>query len=240
MESATLTLLAAALITGFSKFSVGGMGMLIVPVLMLAYPGPEALGILVPIYIFADVIAVLIYRTTVNWTVLIRLLPLQIFGMGVGAWLLAGMNADQFALLIGFSIVGMLLLGIWLDHNDATFMRHPSTAKSVGFIAGVISMTASAAGPILSLYMMEQRLEKESYVSTRAWLFLVIDLAKVPLLYKLGFLNAEATLLGLQSIPAMLVGGLIGYLLLRKMQFQQFKWLIRTVAAIAAVKIFLF
>jgi uncharacterized protein len=101
-------------------------------------------------------------------------------------------------------------------------------------------MTASAAGPMLSLYMMEQRLEKQSYVSTRAWLFLVIDLAKVPLLYKLGFLNAETTLLGLQSVPAMLVGGVIGYLLLRKMQFQQFKWLIRTVSAIAAVKIFLF
>ena len=240
MEIATLTLLTAALITGFSKFSVGGMGMLIVPILMIAYPGQEALGILVPIYIFADVIAVFIYRKAVNWTVLVRLLPLLMFGMGVGAWLLAGMNADQFALLIGFSIVGMLLLGIWLDHNDATFMRHPATAKSVGFIAGVISMTASAAGPILSLYMMEQRLQKESYVSTRAWLFLMIDLAKVPLLYKLGFMNAETTLLGLQSIPAMLVGGFIGYLLLRKIQLQQFKWLIRMVAAIAAVKIFLF
>ncbi|MFL1453119.1 sulfite exporter TauE/SafE family protein [Marinobacter sp. GN3S48] len=240
MESATFILLAAAFITGFSKFSVGGMGMLIVPILMLAYPGPEALGILVPIYILADLIAVSIYRKSVNWMVLLRLLPLQIFGMGVGAWFLAGMNADQFALLIGLSIVGMLLLGIWLDHHEATFMRHPFTAKVIGLVTGVISMTASAAGPMLSLYMMEQRLEKESYVSARAWLFLVIDLAKVPLLYKLGFLNAETTLLGLQSIPAMLVGGFIGYLLLRKMQFQQFKWLIRTVAAIAAVKIFLF
>ncbi|MBW0146218.1 sulfite exporter TauE/SafE family protein [Marinobacter arenosus] len=240
MESETLILLAAALISGFSKFSVGGMGMLIVPVLMLAYPGPEALGILVPIYIVADLIAIFIYRKAVNWSVLIRLLPLLMFGMGVGAWFLAGMNGDQFALLIGLSIVGMLLLGIWLDHYEATFMRHPFTAKAVGFVAGVISMTASAAGPILSLYIMEQRLEKESYVSTRAWLFLVIDLAKVPLLYQLGFVNAETTWLGLQSIPGMLVGGLVGYLLLSKMQFQQFKWLIRVVSAIAAVKIFLF
>ncbi|WP_417545458.1 sulfite exporter TauE/SafE family protein [Marinobacter sp.] len=240
MESATLILLTAALITGFSKFSVGGMGMLIVPVLMLAYPGLEALGILVPIYIFADLIAVFIYRNSVNWTVLFRLLPLLVIGMGVGAWFLSQMSGDQFALLIGSTILGMLLLGIWLDYHEAAFMRHPFTAKTVGLVAGTISMTASAAGPILSLYMMEQRLDKESYVSTRAWLFLMIDLAKVPLLYKLGFVNAETTLLGLQSIPAMLVGGLIGYLLLRKMQFQQFKWLIRMVAAIAAVKIFLF
>lgn len=240
MESETLILLAAALLSGFSKFSVGGMGMLIVPVLMLAYPGPEALGILVPIYIFADLIAIFMYRRAVNWTVLLRLLPLQMVGMGLGAWFLSGMSADQFALLIGLSILGMLLLGIWLDHHEATFMRHPFTAKAVGLVAGVISMTASAAGPMLSLYIMEQRLEKESYVSTRAWLFLVIDLAKVPLLYQLGFVNAETTWLGFQAIPAMLVGGLVGYLLLMKMQLQQFKWLIRIVAAIAAVKIFLF
>lgn len=240
MESATLVLLAAALITGFSKFSVGGMGMLIVPVVMLSFPGPEALGIILPVYILADLIAVFLYCKTVDWAVLLRLLPLQILGMVIGTWFLAGMNADQFALAIGLTIVGMLLLGFWLDYHDAAFMRHPITANTVGLVAGIISMTASAAGPILSLYMMEQRLEKEFYVSTRAWLFLVIDLAKVPFLYSLGYLSVETTVLGLQSVPGMLIGGVIGYSLLKKMQFRQFKWLIRTVAAIAAVKIFLF
>lgn len=240
MESETLVLLAAALITGFSKFSVGGMGMLIVPVVMLSFPGPEALGIILPVYIVADLIAVFLYCKTVDWAVLFRLLPLQILGMVIGTWFLAGMNADQFALAIGLTIVGMLLLGFWLDYHDAAFMRHPITANTVGLVAGIISMTASAAGPILSLYMMEQRLEKEFYVSTRAWLFLVIDLAKVPFLYSLGYLSVETTVQGLQSVPGMLIGGFIGYSLLKKMQFRQLKWLIRAVAAIAVIKIFLF
>lgn len=240
MDSAILVLLGAGLITGFSKFSVGGMGMLILPVLMIAYTGPESLGILVPMYILTDLVVVSLYRKGVNWGVLLRLLPLQIIGMVLGSWLLADMSASVFTTLIGSIIIGMLLLGWWLENHDAAFMRHPVMASSVGLVAGVVSMTASAAGPLLSLYMLEQKMSKEAYISTRAFSFLIIDLAKIPLLLSLGYVNLETTLIGIKALPAVAVGALLGFWMLRRLALTQFKWIIRGMAAVAAIKLFVF
>lgn len=240
MDSAIFVLLGAGLITGFSKFSVGGMGMLILPVLMIAYTGPEALSILVPMYILTDLVVVALYRKEVNWGVLLRLLPLQMLGMVLGSWLLADISASVFSALIGSIIIGMLLLGWWLENHDAAFMRHSAMASGVGLVAGVVSMTASAAGPLLSLYMLEQKLSKASYISTRALSFLFIDLAKIPLLLGLGYVNMETTLLGVKALPAVAVGALLGFFMLRRLELAQFKWIIRGMAGIAAIKLFVF
>ena len=55
-------LLAAGIITGFSTFSVGGMALLILPVIMIAIPGPEALGVIAPLYVVTDLMAISTYR----------------------------------------------------------------------------------------------------------------------------------------------------------------------------------
>lgn len=240
MDNAILVLMGAGLITGFSKFSVGGMGMLILPVLMITYAGPEALGILVPMYILTDLVVVTLYRKAVDWGVLLRLLPLQLLGMVVGSWLLADLSASMFSWLIGSIIIAMLLLSGWLENNDTGFMRHPAMAPSVGLVAGIFSMVASAAGPLLSLYMLEQKLSKTAYISTRAWSFLIIDLAKIPLLLGLGYVNLETTLLGVKALPAVAVGALLGFWMLRRLELAQFKWLIRGMATVAAIKLLVF
>ena len=52
----------AGFLTGCSKFSVGGMGLLILPVLMLAFPGTAALGIIVPLFMMTDALTRWPYR----------------------------------------------------------------------------------------------------------------------------------------------------------------------------------
>ena len=75
MDLSFVVLFVAGLITGFSKFSVGGMGLLVLPIVMIAFPGPEALGILLPLYIITDVMAVASYRNKIAWSVLARFYP---------------------------------------------------------------------------------------------------------------------------------------------------------------------
>ena len=103
-----------------------------------------------------------------------------------------------------------------------------------------MSLAANAAGPLLSLILIEQKLSKEAYVSTRAWGFLIINLVKLPVLLILGLVNWQSTLLSLQCLPGLIVGALIGYYVLSKLNIAQFKWLIRIMAAIAAVKLLVF
>lgn len=243
MELATsdyVLLLLIGLITGFSKFSVGGMGMLILPLLMIVIPGPAALGALVPMYVATDIFAVSIYRKSINWGVLIRFLPPLLIGLVVGAWVIADISLSSFSWLIGGTILFILSFSWWLDNHNADFMRHPVMTNLAGFISGLLSLAASAAGPFVSIYLLEQRLSKESYVSTRAFIFFLVNIAKVPILMVLGYINWETTLLGFQLLPAVLVGACVGFLVLRKLDITHFKWLIRGLAAIAAVKLLVF
>ena len=238
IETALLCMLGAGLVTGFSKFSVGGMGLLILPILMIAFPGPQALGIIVPMYLITDLMAIMSYRKNIDWSVVKRVLPLSIVGVILGGWVLSGIDAEQFKTMLGVMIVLMLALGIWLDRCDTTFMKHPIAAYVAGILGGTVSLTSNAAGPIFSLYLMEQGLSKESYVSTRAWIFALINIAKIPMLWSLGLLTMETTIISLQGIPGLVIGAAIGYYFLKRLKLTQFKWLIRGMATIAAVKLF--
>ncbi|ETX12280.1 permease [Marinomonas ushuaiensis DSM 15871] len=240
MDLPLVILFLAGLITGFSKFSVGGMGLLILPIVMVAFPGPEALGILLPLYIVTDLMAVASYRHKIAWSVLARFLPLAFLGVFVGSHFLANIGADQFLTFLGVIIVAMIGLGLYLDFRPAAFMRKPVTAYLMGFFGGVITMMANAAGPMFSLFLLEQKLEKATYISTRAWAFFILNLLKLPLYIGLGLLSVESTKTSLYALPGLALGSFIGYHFLKKVNPIQFKWMIRIMSALAAFKLFLF
>ncbi|MFY0676606.1 MAG: sulfite exporter TauE/SafE family protein [Neptuniibacter sp.] len=237
MDTTLIWIQLAALITGFSKFSVGGMGMLILPVMMIAYPGPEVMGIIIPMYLITDLMVVLMYNKEINWPVLRKLMLLVSTGMLLGAWVLAEVDTSQFQVLISFTLIGLIAFNIWGEKKAKGPVASPLTSHTTGVFSGFIGMAACAGGPFISLYLMNQNLNKNAYISTRAWLFLLFDLAKVPLLIYLGFLNLETAALSLQAIPGIQVGAVLGCWTLSKLKFSQFKWLIRIISAIAAIKL---
>ncbi|WP_369920132.1 sulfite exporter TauE/SafE family protein [Marinomonas polaris] len=240
MDSAFVVLFLAGLITGFSKFSVGGMGLLILPIVMIVFPGPEALGMILPLYIITDILAVWSYRSKIAWAVLARFLPLAFLGVFVASHFLANINGEQFVNFLGFTILAMIALGLYLDFRPATFMQKPWAAYTMGFLGGIVTMMANAAGPLFSLFLLEQKLDKETYVSTRAWAFFIINVVKLPFYISLGLLSVESTQASLYAVPGLIVGSFIGYHFLKKVNPVQFKWMIRIMSTIAAVKLFLF
>lgn len=235
-----ISLFCAGLITGFSKFSVGGMGLLILPIVMLAFPGPEALGVIVPLYLITDFMAISSYRKAIAWPVLLRILPLAFIGVILGGKFLQEIDPEQFVLVLGLIIILMIALGVYLDFRPAKFMQKPITAYIMGLASGFISLVTNAAGPFVALFLLEQKLPKESYVSTRAWAFMFINLSKVPVLYSLSLINSDTLQAGMLAIPGLLIGSFLGHRFLKKVNPSQFKWLIRILAAVGAIKLFLF
>ncbi|WP_036192319.1 sulfite exporter TauE/SafE family protein [Marinobacterium lacunae] len=238
MEFFTLSI--AALITGLSKFSVGGMGMLIAPILLTTFPAHTVLGILLPIYLITDVMVVLSYRTNIDWGVILKIIPAQLIGMTLASLLMANMSLDFLPKLIGFMIIFMILIGFWIEYHNTNFMKRKSSIHGTGLIAGIVAMTANAGGPFISLILLEQNLKKVSYVSTRAWCFLFIDIGKIPLIISLGYINTDTIKISIQSIPALLLGSLIGFILLRNIKTKHFKWIIRILSALAASNLILY
>jgi uncharacterized membrane protein YfcA len=240
MDIVWLSLLGAGLITGFSKFSIGGMGLLILPIVMLTFPGPEALGVIIPMYIITDLMAISSYRKSIAWPTIFRIAPIALLGILIGGLILKDINAGQFSVMLGVIIVGIIALGYFLDNLPSSFMQHPYAAYITGLLTGIISLIANAAGPLFSLFLIEQRLSKDAYVSTRAWAFLLINITKVPVLYSLNLLNIETITASLQCLPGLALGAFIGYHLLNHLNLKQFKRLIRIMATIAAIKLILF
>ena len=237
LDSELIWILLAAFVTGVSKFSTGGMGMLILPLVMIAVPGPEALGVIIPMYVLTDLLAVSRYRKGINYKVLIHMIPLTLSGIVLGGWILSGTDPAEFTWILAALIALMLVLSVWLEYYPARWMRFPVVGQLMGLTSGLVSTIANAAGPLLSLYLMEQKLSKEAYVATRAWAFMLINLAKIPVLFMLGFLNQNTMTLGVMGIPGLIIGALAGGWLMAKMNLSQFRWLIRAMALLAVMNL---
>ena len=62
----------------------------------------------------------------------------------------------------------------------------------LGSLGGVATMLANAAGPVAQLYLLVMGLPKYAFIGTSAWLFLIVNLFKVPLMIDLKIITADS------------------------------------------------
>jgi uncharacterized protein len=231
----------AAFLVGFSKTSVGGVGILAVLLMALAFPGKASPGVLLPMLIMADIIAVIYYRRACQWRILVRMFPLTAFGVVLGYLLTDIIPPDVFARIIGLLILSMLGLEILVRQPGV--LRHLHGwfwTAFVGSIAGVATMVANAAGPVFGVYLLQMGLTKQEFVGTRSWFFLLLNIFKIPFSASLGLITTETLKLNLVSFPVILTGAALGYVFLKYINLTVFKWLIRAAVLVAATRLILF
>ena len=77
----------AVFILGVSKSGIKGVSILIVVILAFVFGEKASTGILLPMLIFADILAVYYYNRHADWTIIKKLIPWIIVGVLVGAWI---------------------------------------------------------------------------------------------------------------------------------------------------------
>ena len=240
MDNSQIILLLVGFITGISKFSTGGMGFIILAMTLTVFPSSEAVVVLLPMYLVADILAISSYRSGIDWKTLKRLLPLAGIGILIGSFLLSRIDANTFSKMLGIIILITLSLGVYLEWKKIRVKQTQNMSRVMAMFAGVISILANAAGPIISLYLLQQNLTKSSYVATRAWIFLIINFIKIVVVVSLGILDWPLAKQSVITLPTLLLGAGVGYLLLKKLNLKQFKSLIRGMTCIAAFKLIFF
>ena len=231
--------LAAALI-GFTKTSVGGVGILAVLLAALAFPGKASPGIVLPMLIIADIVAVIYYRRDCHWPVLLRLFPAAVAGIVVG-WVVVDLAPLAFfRRLIGLIILFGLFVSLLVEHFRVRPQSGWLVTSIVGMLAGASSMIANAAGPIFGVFLLQIGLTKERFVGTRSWYFLILNLVKVPFSAQLGLITPRTLLLDLAAVPLILAGAWLGVKILGMINLTLFKWLIRAAVIIAAIRLLVF
>jgi uncharacterized membrane protein YfcA len=226
------------MLVGIAKTGVPGLGILPVP--LMAWHFDRSPGILLGILILADLFAVAYHRHNANWRHVIRLLPATFAGIIAGFFGLRHVNDEQLRPIIGIIVLVMLGINYWRTRAKGEDAPVPSQwwfAIALGFIAGVTTMMANAAGPVMVIYLLAMRLPKMEFVGTGAWFFFVVNWLKVPLSAKLTLMTAESVKLNLMMLPLIAVGAAVGIVFLRRIPQKAFSTIVQVLTVGAAIKL---
>lgn len=236
-------LVVAAVFFGFSKTGIPGISMVSIGILANLMPAKVATGVVLPMLIFADVFAFFIYRKNLNWRRVGRLLPWAVGGVVLGWLALGRINDEQTARIVGVIIVLMLVVHVRRRWRNAELVAARAPAwfgPGMGLFAGLTTMIANAAGPVMTLYLLAMRLPKLEFLGTGAAFFLVINWIKVPFAVQLGLINPASLTLNLWLLPAVTVGALLGRPVVERVNQKLFENLALGFAGLAAVKLLFF
>lgn len=240
-------LILAAFLIGLAKTGIAGLGVLFVALFAAILPPRVSVGVVLPLLIAGDVFALLLYRRHVQWRSILRLFPTTAVGVVLG-YLILGWASDA---SIGRVIGGILLVLVVL-HTRKYWSRQRITppddphvrpwwfSAATGTAAGFTTMTANAAGPVMTLYLLAMRLPKEHFLGTAAVFFFCLNLFKVPFHLTLGTINPTSLTMNLYLIPAVIAGGLVGRLVLPYLKQEWFESIALILTTLAALNLLVF
>jgi uncharacterized membrane protein YfcA len=231
---------AAALGMGISKAGFPGMSLVHVVVFAFIFGARTSTGIILPMLIAADVLAVRAFQQHAQWVYIRRMLPATMIGVLLGFLLMGRLDESMFAPLIGTIVLVLTVLQVARMARPGLFADVPHShafAWTMGLLAGVTTMLANAAGPIFVLYALAVGLPKYELVGTGAWFFFIVNLSKVPLSAALGLIGPQTLWLNLILLPAVFTGLAIGQWMTRRVPQRLFDGLLLAFAAIAALRL---
>jgi uncharacterized membrane protein YfcA len=230
-----------ALMVGTSKTGIPGLSILSVALFTHVFPSSkQASGLVLPLLIFGDFVAVISYRAHAQWRFLWKLMPWTAAGVVLGYFALGHISDGTARIMIGVIVVSLCALSYWrryltVQTQETTGASHWALAAALGIIAGFVTLVANAAGPLLAIYLVAMRLPKMQFVGTAAVFFMLLNLFKVPFMVKLGLITAQSFEFNLMLAPAVLLGTLAGRWLLIRINQQLFEKLVLVLSAIAGV-----
>jgi uncharacterized membrane protein YfcA len=234
----TFTIIAGLLV-GFSKTGVPTLGIFVAAMMASVFPASESVGILTPILITGDIIAILYYRRAVVWKHLFMLLPWVLIGLGLGFFVLKHIDNRTLSLLIGTLVLLLIILHVSRERMEKAlkFAFTQSTAFNggLGILAGFTTMVGNAAGSIMSIYLLSKGMNKTTFIGTNAFFFFFVNVIKVPFTSYLGLITPESLTLNAWVIPAVLAGAVIGFKVLPLIPQKHFQTLIISFATLGGI-----
>lgn len=222
----------AALFIGVAKAGFGGgLGILVTPLAALVYPSHEAIGIVLPLLIVADIFSVYFYwrkwdARNVRW-----LLPGALVGIFIGILLIGRLDDRRLGQLIGgiaAAFVAIQLLRWLFGARFEAYKPQQWQGTLFGIVAGVTTTIAHAAGPVVALFMIPQRLPKEQFVGTSVLLFALINWIKLPFFLWQGLCTIGTFQESLALMPLVPLGVWLGVWCNRRLSQT---WFIRIIYA---------
>ncbi|MFT3789022.1 MAG: sulfite exporter TauE/SafE family protein [Tepidisphaeraceae bacterium] len=232
MLSPWLLICFAIFLIGLTKSGLGaGMGLIVVPLTALGLGhtsrGSEAaLGLLLPLLIAGDLMSVWQYRRVFSFQLVKPLMLPTAIGIGLGSgllYLIHQQNAQLIGTLmrleIGLESVVLVGLSWWREFRGLQHKLLPEPLRSwlSGLFTGVSTTLAHAAGPVVAMYLLPLKPQRQVFVGSAAVFFFLANTAKLPTYILAGqFAKAEPSFI-VKFLPLVVAGALVGFYLVRRM-----------------------
>lgn len=236
----------AALVIGYSKNAIGGMAVIAVAIFASVMPARASTGAILAVLLVGDLVAIWHYRRDGDWHLVRQLVPTVLPGLALGALFLRVVDDTWLRRSIGGLLLVLVLLQLVLNSRAAYAgrsspdpgERRPAPAWAgwaTGMSAGFVTMTANAAGAVMTLFLIARGVEKRRFVGTAAWFFFGVNVCKVPFSVGLGLLDWADVRRALWLAPLVILGGWLGQVTMRRISQRGFERAVLLASAASAV-----
>ncbi|MEH0416969.1 sulfite exporter TauE/SafE family protein [Streptomyces sp. B21-083] len=249
-------LAAAAVLVGFSKTAVSGANTVSLAIFAAVLPARESTGVLLPILIAGDVLAVLTYRRHAHWPTLWRLFPAVAVGVVVGTVFLVWADDEVVRTSIGAILLLMAGVTVWRrrraeaeakreEEREVDEPEAVSTpagrlkARSYGVLGGFTTMVANAGGPVMSMYLLSAGFRKLGFLGTSAFFFLIVNVSKVPFSAGLGLIDGHSLLLDAALVLFVVPGAFLGKWAVNRINQRLFEQLVIAATVVGGAQLLL-
>jgi hypothetical protein len=249
-----IALVASAFLVGLTKAGFGaGAGILPVPMMAIALGGSEdMLPVMLPVLICGDVFSIIHYPKAIEWRNIAMLVPSCIFGVAVGTIPLMRIYRNKSAqggvssvldLFVGAICLAFLVVQVWRYFRESRLTERPEPYRPkvwhgivTGIVAGVTSTLAHAAGSLIALFLLPQKLDKRVFVGTCVMYFFFGNLVKFAPYAALGLFTTPRVWTAVVILPAVVVGTVAGLVLAKKFSGKAFTLFVYVCTLAAVLK----
>ena len=227
-----------AFIVGFGKAGfASGISLLQTPLIAYAMPARAAIGIVLPLLIAADFMTVGVFWKKWNFNLIRWPIIGCVFGIAIGMFFINIMSDKLLRHSIGGLALFLTALLLIRDTWYPTKTYKPAWWHGflVGVAAGFSSTLAHAAGPIIALFLIAQKLDKVVFVASSSLFFFVTNLMKLPPYVYSGLINKDVLKVDLHLLPMIPLGIGVGWLMNRWLPQKYFVYVVYVLLIVAGV-----
>ncbi len=225
------------IIFGISKGGFAGpASILAVPIMSLTMNPSVAAGILLPILLIMDFIAIYFYWKKWDLKIVKIILPSAFLGIIIGGFTFKFINPENIKIIIGSICILFIVFKIF---NKSNFFFKPTKRKGRfwSLITGYTSCIIHAGGQPISFYLLPLKLNKTTYVATATLVFLYVNLFKLIPYYFLDLLVITNLKISLLLSPLAPISIYFGYYLHKKFNEEIFYLLIYILLGVSGLKL---
>ncbi len=235
-----ILILLAAFIIGLSKAGLKGIEMMNVTIMAIVFGSKASTGLVLPLLCFADIMAVFYYKRHVQWPRFWKLIPWMMVGILLGVYVGKDLNEALFRKLMAIIIIVTVVIMIMMEYRKATAIPDNKLfVISTGLAAGFTTMLGNLAGAFANIYFLAMRMTKNDFIGTAAWLFLVINLFKLPfqVIYWKNITGATLQT-DLWLVPALIAGFFAGLKIVAHIKDDSYRKVVIVLTFLGAIVIF--